>query len=950
MKQTFHAAQLPSEGSLSQPHRFLTPKASDIHDSKELLAGKIPLPAAPDSWSDAAIWIEGAGRDRLWRLELHSLRWIDCLRRTSDTDKERTTWLELVYNWIDASADKTIASEAWSMSPTIQRCQVMALGIAKWYPDNPPSAIVQSLREHLDFFLLSSSTIQKTLVDQMVVACLLSAPYIPQGEGLLRGIIKNVLENSIDETGLSPADSVLGAITTARAWTIWVEQLANHIDEPQYWLNRLSRARELVTHATTGDGEISGIGTGQRISWSLYQPETRTESYVATCGYVGDPPAELDFVSSSGWGFSRSGWSETERDIRDETTLGVRFGHMHAKSPHDDNSSITFYSGGKEWLTEVPYEYNTDSDDWIHRSLHSSISIDSHEYRRNGKSELIRFKSDMRTREYVLNDSAYRSVQLRRTIVYSDPGNYGTVIDQIRSPDEHDGHQNWIFPSDVNITIDGCTIVATHENRSFYLTSLNSNHKKIVIQDISTEYDSSKIICRRVSIPFFGRSTRLVTVFGLMQNADVPKIKRNGVTGNNVAIDYNSGSHREQLVINKEGSAVGAPEEQPLEIVQRIEQNAVHGSLSIEKENLLRLETREVIGRIKESVYNERLNSSVRKLSIQQLIKFAKTNNITGTRDFGIGSTLIDLAAHDLDSLINHHPLVTQQKRLPVINWENDPDLRHSYYQVPMRSVIGSPVDLSYDLTKYILSMDFGQLVLPTYVNLECPGDTLSVMFHGATDRTRNTLPRFERIRSMESLGVGPIAFFSDPCLDLDSNMILSWYAGNEDINLHQKMALVIELIAKENACKRIVLIGNSGGAFTALQVATYLEDACVVAFNPQIEIDRYAPRIAVAAQENLFGASSIATVPSLAARMNVIKRFEQIGFARRVYFIQNTGDDHHYVEHFLPFKEAFQNSSHPEYLWFRTPDLGPGHRVPAPDAYVQEIRNALMFFNTFDS
>ena len=91
-------------------------------------------------------------------------------------------------------------------------------------------------------------------------------------------------------------------------------------------------------------------------------------------------------------------------------------------------------------------------------------------------------------------------------------------------------------------------------------------------------------------------------------------------------------------------------------------------------------------------------------------------------------------------------------------------------------------------------------------------GDVLTVYFHGATDRTKFTMPRYERLRSMPKLGLGPVMFFSDPCpWNSDSRMMLSWYVGTEDVDLHREIARMIDAYARRRGIEKVLLVGNSG-------------------------------------------------------------------------------------------------------------------------------------------
>ncbi|MGQ1836898.1 alpha/beta fold hydrolase [Kocuria turfanensis] len=926
---------------------FFLPRSTDAERLARALDGQVWIGNAYWTLGEEDGWTADPFDDRLWRMELNSLRWADVLRRAGRQRPEACdTWLTLVRNWLHARTDGRVPEEAWALVPVTQRTQVLALGVIHLFNgEDPPQDVLEALEDHLGVLEERLLTGRETYQAEVINAYVIGTGALPEGRDRAVGFIDRLVSRVIDERGLSAAGTPHGAVGRAAEWGRSIDLLSTSLDEPVPWRERLTRARELLVHATRPDGTLVRTGVGPYPAWDELVPAGPDEAYVASSGREGVPPADLDFVASSGWAFSRSGWGETERDFSDETFLSVRFGAADGKGRHQDNLSLTYWSHGIEWLTEIADPDGSGPVETGQRELHSTVAVNDVRFRPHSHAELIRCRRSMRVSEFSLNDQAYLPVQCRRRVLYSETGDYTVVMDQLRSSDPHAGTQNWIVPADAEVTVTGPTVTIVREGKTFVMKWLSLPAPEVEVREVRGDDTSSTCIARRLVVRFSGSSTRLITFFGAFQNPDNIHVSRTPLEDGAIAIQVSTDRHQEQLVATSEGAGIGAYHEGAPDIVVRIRNQALFGDRDPAAENALRLAVREEINAVKANVHADHGTAAARRAAMSRLLQFAERQGITGFRDYGLGAALIDLAGEDLRAVIENTALVTQQKRTHVVNWTGDPGLYHPFYGVPMRTLRSVPERFDTTTARYMLSIDFGQLVLPSYVNLESEGDTLAVMFHGATDRVRNTMPRFERMRSMEQLRVGPLAFFSDPCLDLDANMILSWYAGTEELNLHERIAAYVDGLARSAGARRVVLIGNSGGAFTALQVASYLPGACVVAFNPQVEIDRYVPRIAEDAQLNLFGRSSVADDADVAPRMNVIRRFEEIGFDRKVYFVQNTGDEHHYLDHFLPFRTAFEASSRAENLRTYTPDLGPGHRVPPPNDYLAQVREGMKFF-----
>lgn len=118
-------------------------------------------------------------------------------------------------------------------------------------------------------------------------------------------------------------------------------------------------------------------------------------------------------------------------------------------------------------------------------------------------------------------------------------------------------------------------------------------------------------------------------------------------------------------------------------------------------------------------------------------------------------------------------------------------------------------------------------------------GDTLVVSFHGALDRDRYTLPRFERMASIRKLGLSSL-YIADPTLHLDPKLQLTWYTGWPGLDLFDIIAEQVVRAANALGARTLVLSGSSGGGYAALQVGARVDGAISLAFNPQTQIHGY--------------------------------------------------------------------------------------------------------------
>lgn len=117
--------------------------------------------------------------------------------------------------------------------------------------------------------------------------------------------------------------------------------------------------------------------------------------------------------------------------------------------------------------------------------------------------------------------------------------------------------------------------------------------------------------------------------------------------------------------------------------------------------------------------------------------------------------------------------------------------------------------------------------------------EVLIVTFHGALDRTRYTLPRFERLATTGEFGQS-MMFFSDPTLWADPTFQLGWYTGWKNQEVQPLVAEWAITAAHAVGASRIIFTGSSGGGFAALQVSALVPGSVCLAFNPSTSIHGY--------------------------------------------------------------------------------------------------------------
>lgn len=902
---------------------FFVSRRDDFNRAVSLLEGRLELGGRVLDVMDPNAFDDVDSLPRGLVLELHTLRWLDVLRRQREAVAGAgEAWAQVFEAWSRSETAANGELAAWAEGPAEQRSVAIALaGRAGGVPDSMIAKHLERL-EQADLDAGSAARRRRILHVRLALLALQRHP-----TAVLRQTAVEAATSVFGDNGYAVAEDLAELTTVKQEWELDLLEIGVPPDHDV--MARLS-AVDIWIHAMTPAGELVPVG-GARPDVLPGADDPRMR-YVLTGGAEGTPPGVVQHVDPRGLISLRSGWGETERDLSDETHVTLIVGPVRGRDGHRDLSRITYHSQGRPWLVD-PLPPEALGDD-----AHSIVAVPDALYRRRGNAELVRQYSDGVVEGFVVRNSMYAAVGWQRHVVFARTGNYVVVDDTVQSSSASEAHLQWIVAPDLAISPVVHGFFLSDGPRTVFLGISSREIRQYTIDEVLDVRGAR--IAWRIRVPMAAAGSRAVTVISDVVDRQRFQARRVASRDKEFTVDISDKHIDETLVVTPERSIVVEAGLEPEAAVERAIAYAATGALSPEEALAQRISVRRAIQDTKLRVRALGGGLEARLQGIEELEAVGRELKVTGLRDHAFAAALIDLAGTDLVEHIADMPGIRNARRGPLVQW-SEAALVQPSYSVPVRTTVDAAEFPAGAQEPFIWSVDLGQLVVSSYL-ADLPGDVLTVYFHGATDRYRFRMPRYERLRSLSTLETGPLMLFSDPCLDLDARMKLSWYVGTEDVDLHREIARMIDAYARRRGIEKVMLIGNSGGGFTALQIAAAVDGARVVAFNPQIQVERYIPRISEVAHWALFGRESVAGDPRQAPRMDLIERYRRIGFDQDITYIQNPGDDLHYVEHFQPFEAAFRASSNRDRLTTLTPYLGPGHRVPPPDEYVAYVRAAI--------
>lgn len=899
---------------------FFVSRAGDFERARQLAEGRVTLQGREFAVHDPTTYDTLAGMSPRLAQELHTLRWLDALRRERDVVPGAIeAWMRAFDAWARSGAARDGQSAAWSEWPLEQRSVAVALMGSQVAV--PREWLVRH-HERLDGVASPTSSASRRL--RILHIRLLLQQQLGGAPDLLRRMAAEAAIAAFGSNGYAVAEDLSRLRELAEAWEDTLTRLGIREDD-----DALSRVRSLDfwVHAASPKGKFIDLGSGTPVEFPR-STDSRIR-YVASMGADGTAPNELVHADPEGLVAVRSGWGETERGFDAETLMTILVGPVRGRSAHQDVSRLTYDSQGQQWLVD-PLSIQMAAND-----AHSVLVVPDAQYRSRGRATLAHQYTRDDTYGFVIQNNVYPSVRWQRHVVFVRTNNFVVVEDQVRASRASEAYIQWVLAPDVDISPSTNGFYLRAGRRTVFLGILASSFDSYSIGEVRG--DDGDVLAKTVRIPLNASKGRVLSVISDVVDETQFGMGETARTRDGFVVAIRDANRNESVAVTREVSLLPHAGERPESAVSRALGIAADGGQTLAEVLHQRVGVRTAIVDAKSLI---RLGNESREARLEGLIlleRAAKSLRIEGSRDHGLSAAMIDIQCTDLPREGHTFGRVMIPNRGPLRAWAGKSFVQPKY-RVPVYTSL-HPETLPIGLQEpCIWSVDLGQLVLSSHIS-DGPGDVLTVYFHGATDRHRYTMPRYERLRSLSGLEAGPVMIFSDPSLDLDGRMILSWFVGTEAIDVHDAIARMVSTFARKRGIAKVVLVGNSGGGFAALQVGARLDGARVLAFGPQIRIDDYIARLSEAAHLAAFGRVSVADDARHASRMDLILRYKAIEFDQRVTYIQNISDHQHFADHFAPFKEAFEDSKNAEKLRVLTPDLGPGHRVPPPEQYNAYIR-----------
>lgn len=202
------------------------------------------------------------------------------------------------------------------------------------------------------------------------------------------------------------------------------------------------------------------------------------------------------------------------------------------------------------------------------------------------------------------------------------------------------------------------------------------------------------------------------------------------------------------------------------------------------------------------------------------------------------------------------------------------------------------------------------------------------VLFNGALTEAKIAAERapFQRW-SWAKRFKHPIFCVADPTTLGQDRLLLGWYLGDDGQNsLPDTLRPIVDRIKEINGQAEIIGFGSSGGGFAAIGATLlgYIDHG--IAINPQTDALKFNVRSAVEAFQKRRKSTPC---------QSDLRKYDETLMRKNasVIYLQNEYDEHHFEEHYMPFRAFVEKSSRTEaFRFIQYRDKKSGHMPPDLD------------------
>ncbi|WP_433158612.1 heparinase II/III domain-containing protein [Kribbella sp. CA-247076] len=288
------------------------------------------------------------------------------------------------------------------------------------------------------------------------VGCTLNRPEL---KTLAVERLTEAITTAIDPQGSTNEQSIGYAMFNYQLWGRATTALQRCGANPSPTINERRRAlAEWLALATTPTGQLPQVGDAIRQKPDVVRGTSL--EYAASLGKHGTRPPRRTAVFDAGYVFGRTGWGET-RPFTQESAYTIRFGPGRRYHGHEDRTSITYVSHGRDILID-PGHSGYQHDKWQawtkSQSAHNVMTVPNGTP--TGSETRLTGAAIAPTSEYyALADTPVEGVERTRDVLVLKDPDLIITLDRGKSGSEQRYETLWHLAADQKVTVQSPTTV-----------------------------------------------------------------------------------------------------------------------------------------------------------------------------------------------------------------------------------------------------------------------------------------------------------------------------------------------------------------------------------------------------------------------------------------------------------------------------------------------------------
>lgn len=454
--------------------RFVT-QSDDAKVADQLMKGWLTIPTFP-RWKvpNDLTWKENPFKNYNWTFNLHTLRWVDVLRREGIRRNALkpgsgaamiARYTEVLRDWErDNSPKRTKPTSTYAWYDMAVGVRGIGLVCAATVITPSTTWFKRAVQNHADSLLdpkqyrkIGNHGLHQNM-GLLALGCHTNNATW-RDTAIQRG--RTMLVRSVDSQGVTDEGSIL----YQRLNYFWYRELDDRItlcnQTPHADYGRIARMPELLAHATQPDGTLVAFGDTSARQRATRVDGTQAEYALSrgacSSGLAGcTRPKNLFQVFKRGYVFSRSGWYDTQTSTR-QSLAALRFGsgRAHAVHGHEDAANVSYYARGKQLLWQ-PGLYGGGGGARrqfvVSNEAHNVVDIPSRRYNSRARTDLSVTRNSPTADLVSVRTKALRGAVWKRTMIHAKTADFMIVDDIVTQPKSATVIQRWQLGADRKVT------------------------------------------------------------------------------------------------------------------------------------------------------------------------------------------------------------------------------------------------------------------------------------------------------------------------------------------------------------------------------------------------------------------------------------------------------------------------------------------------------------------